>query len=266
MSTAQLSGQVAVVNGAGRGIGEAVSRQLAAAGAVVAILDIDGEQAAKTAHEITSAGNQAIPIACDIAREAEVVDAFRQVDAVLGSPTILVNNAGVNPRQSPMDVDLETWNRVLAVNITGYFLCAREAARRMHERGGAIVNVSSIAGTTALGRGNLAYAVSKGGVDALTRELAVEWGRYGIRVNAVAPCQVETTGFVANEEARTLAGDTTAADYRKGLPLGRLALPDEIASAIVYLASDSASMITGTVLAVDGGNLALNAGGTIGQP
>jgi NAD(P)-dependent dehydrogenase (short-subunit alcohol dehydrogenase family) len=151
------------------------------------------------------------------------------------------------------------------VNMTGHFLCARAAARTMITNGaGSIVNVSSIAGSTALGRGNLAYAVSKGGVDALTRELAIEWASHGVRVNGVAPCQVSTVGFLSVERARTAAGDTTAADYRRGIPLGRAATPDEIASAIVYLSSDAASMITGVVLPVDGGNLALNAGGTIG--
>jgi len=151
------------------------------------------------------------------------------------------------------------------VNLTGYFLCARAAGRGMVARGyGSIVNISSIAGSTALGRGNFAYSVTKGGVDAMTRELAVEWGRHGVRVNAVAPCQVATAGFLANEKARTQAGDPTVSDYRRGIPMGRAAEPADIAAAVVYLASDAAAMVTGVTLPVDGGNLAFNAGGTLG--
>ena len=260
-----LAGSVAVVNGGAGGIGAEVSRQLAAAGAAVAVLDIDPDAAARMAAELSDAGARAIGLATDIADPAAVDQAFAAIDDALGPLRMLVNNAGINPRQAPFEVDLETWNRVQAVNVTGYFLCARAAAQRMLPAGGgSIVNVSSIAGSAALGRGNLAYAVSKGGVDALTRELAVEWARHGIRVNAVAPCQVSTAGFVAGEEARTAAGDHTAADYRRGIPMGRAARPEEIAAAICYLASDAASMVTGVVLPVDGGNLALNAGGSIG--
>jgi NAD(P)-dependent dehydrogenase (short-subunit alcohol dehydrogenase family) len=265
MSRSAFDGRVAVVNGGARGIGAETCRQFAAAGASVGILDIDGDEAERLAEQIRAEGGKAIGAACDIADEAAVDAAFARVEDSLGAADILVNNAGINPRQSPFDVELDTWNRVLGINVTGYFLCARRAALGMRSRrGGAIVNVSSIAGSAALGRGNLAYAVSKGGVDALTRELAIEWASIGIRVNAVAPCQVHTAGFVANEEAQTAANVTTATDYRRGIPLGRAALPSDIASAIVYLASDAAGMITGVVLPVDGGNLAFNAGGTLG--
>ena len=259
------SEQVVVVNGGANGIGMAISEAFAATGAAVALLDIDAPAATRTVDQITAAGGRAQAWTCDISSEQQVEAAFAEIETKLGHVGVLVNNAGINPRALPLEVDIETWQRVLAVNLTGYFLCARAAGRGMVARGyGSIVNVSSIAGSTALGRGNFAYSVTKGGVDAMTRELAVEWGRHGVRVNAVAPCQVATAGFVANEKARTQAGDPTVSDYRRGIPMGRAAEPADIAAAVVYLASDAAAMVTGVTLPVDGGNLAFNAGGTLG--
>ena len=259
------SEQVVVVNGGGNGIGMAISEAFAATGATVAVLDIDAAAATRTADQITAAGGHARAWTCDISSEQQVENVFAEIETTLGHVGVLVNNAGINPRALPLEVDIEVWQRVLAVNLTGYFLCARAAGRGMVARGhGAIVNVSSIAGSAALGRGNLAYSVTKGGVDAMTRELAVEWGRHGVRVNAVAPCQVATAGFVANEQARTQAGDPTVSDYRRGIPLGRAAEPGDIAAAVLYLSSDAAAMVTGVTLPVDGGNLAFNAGGTLG--
>jgi NAD(P)-dependent dehydrogenase (short-subunit alcohol dehydrogenase family) len=259
------SEQVVVVNGGANGIGMAISEAFAATGAAVALLDIDASAATRTVDQITAAGGRAQAWTCDISSEQQVEAAFAEIETKLGHVGVLVNNAGINPRALPLEVDIEAWQRVLAVNLTGYFLCARAAGRGMVARGyGSIVNVSSIAGSTALGRGNFAYSVTKGGVDAMTRELAVEWGRHGVRVNAVAPCQVATAGFVANEKARTQAGDPTVSDYRRGIPMGRAAEPADIAAAVVYLASDAAAMVTGVTLPVDGGNLAFNAGGTLG--
>jgi len=259
------SEQVVVVNGGANGIGMAISEAFAATGAVVALLDIDVRAATRAVDQIIAAGGRAQTWTCDISSEQQVEAAFAEIESKLGHVGVLVNNAGINPRALPLEVDIETWQRVLAVNLTGYFLCARAAGRGMVARGyGSIVNISSIAGSTALGRGNFAYSVTKGGVDAMTRELAVEWGRHGVRVNAVAPCQVATAGFVANEKARTQAGDPTVSDYRRGIPLGRAAEPADIAAAVVYLASDAAAMVTGVTLPVDGGNLAFNAGGTLG--
>jgi len=259
------SEQVVVVNGGANGIGMAISEAFAATGAAVALLDIDAPAATRTVDQIIAAGGRAQAWTCDISSEQQVEAAFAEIETKLGHVGVLVNNAGINPRALPLEVDIETWQRVLAVNLTGYFLCARAAGRGMVARGyGSIVNISSIAGSTALGRGNFAYSVTKGGVDAMTRELAVEWGRHGVRVNAVAPCQVATAGFLANEKARTQAGDPTVSDYRRGIPMGRAAEPADIAAAVVYLASDAAAMVTGVTLPVDGGNLAFNAGGTLG--
>lgn len=259
------SEQVVVVNGGANGIGMAISEAFAATGAAVALLDVDAAAATRAVDQIIAASGRAQAWTCDISSEQQVEAAFAEIERKLGHVDVLVNNAGINPRALPLEVDVQTWQRVLAVNLTGYFLCARAAGRGMVARGyGSIVNISSIAGSRALGRGNFAYSVTKGGVDAMTRELAVEWGRHGVRVNAVAPCQVATAGFVANEKARMQAGDPTVSDYRRGIPLGRAAEPADIAAAVLYLASDAAAMVTGVTLPVDGGNLAFNAGGTLG--
>jgi NAD(P)-dependent dehydrogenase (short-subunit alcohol dehydrogenase family) len=261
-----MNPRIAVVTGGGNGIGLAVGLALAATGTAVAVLDSNGDAALGAVNRIGAVGGSAVAWTCDVSDEAAVVAAFAQVERRLGAPDVLVNNAGINRRLGPFDVDLATWQQTIAVNLTGYFLCAREAGRRMVARGsGAIVNVSSIAGSAALGRGNLAYSVTKGGVNALTRELAVEWAGHGVRVNAVAPAQVATTGFTADLSSRTAARDPAADDHTRGIPAGRLVRPEEVAAAVLFLASDAASMITGVVLPVDGGNLALDAGGTAGS-
>jgi NAD(P)-dependent dehydrogenase (short-subunit alcohol dehydrogenase family) len=154
---------------------------------------------------------------------------------------------------------------MFAVNVTGCFLCAQAAGRRMIARGegGAIINMSSIAGSSALGRGNFAYSVSKGAVNQFTRELAIEWAPYRIRVNAIQPCQVLTPALQSLIDDPQFDSDSLVATFLRGIPLGRLAQPEDIAAAALFLASDAASMITGALLPVDGGNLAMNAGGTV---
>jgi len=267
--TAAFQDAIVVVTGGARGIGESACRAFAAGGASVAILDIDAEAADLTRDAIagtgTGTGTRVWSAGCDIADEKQVEDVFARIDRELGTPDVLVNNAAINPRMNPLKLSVELWNKVLATNLTGQFLCSREAGRRMVERGsGAIVNVTSIAAASALGRGNFAYAVAKAGVEAATRELAVEWARHGVRVNAVAPCQVSTHSFAAAAAELDRLGDSRLRDYERGIPIGRAATPEEVAAAIVYLASDGASMVTGVVLPVDGGNLAMNAGGSIG--
>lgn len=263
--TAQFGGQVVVVTGGAGGIGLATCRAFASRGADLAILDLDEDAARTAADALSATGVRTWAGRCDISDETAVEDGFAAIERALGTPDVLVNNAGINPRTDPLELTLETWNRVLATNLTGYFLCSRAAGRRMVARGrGAIVNVTSIAASTALGRGNFAFAVAKAGVEAATRELAVEWARRGVRVNTVAPCQVATQAFTESMDALVEACDPRARDYLRGIPVGRAATPDEVAATIVFLASAEASMVTGVSLAVDGGNLALNAGGSIG--
>lgn len=251
-----FSGELAVVTGGAQGIGLAVARALAAAGATVAILDlnaveIDDERI--TAYE------------CDVTDEGQVVAALDRV-ATAGPIGLLVNNAGLARHAPPETYRVEDWRAVLEVNLTGTFLLSREVASRamVAGTGASIVNLGSIAGTTSLGRGIFAYGAAKAGIDQLTRDLAVEWAGLGIRVNAVAPCQVETEGYrEVRASVSSAAGEDIRARALAGIPVGRVARPDEVATAIMFLLSAEAAMITGTVLAVDGGNLAFNAGGSL---
>jgi NAD(P)-dependent dehydrogenase (short-subunit alcohol dehydrogenase family) len=244
----RLDGRVALVTAAGAGIGRATAHALAQAGAAVAVTDVDGAAARRVAAEV---GGEAHRL--DVADEAEVRSVVAAVAGRHGRLDILVNNAGLGARVPTVDLPAERWERALAVGPTGSFHCAREAGRHMLAAGrGAIVNVASIMGLAG-GRHypNLAYHAAKGAVVNMTRALACEWAPHGVRVNAVAPTFVRTrlTEALLAEPAmeRRLLDDT---------PLGRLATPEEVAAAILFLAGDAAAMVTGVILPVDGGWLA----------
>jgi NAD(P)-dependent dehydrogenase (short-subunit alcohol dehydrogenase family) len=176
-----------------------------------------------------------------------------------------VNNAFAFPsRVHPAELMLDAWERTLAVSLTGYFLCAQQAIRRMLAQGtgGSIINISSIAGASALGRGNFPYSVAKGGVNQLTKELAVEYAGKGIRVNAILPAQVITPGFKRWMNDPKMFNAALYQRLLSGIPLNRLLDPEEFVGPAVFLCSPAASAVTGVLLPVDGGNLALNAGGS----
>jgi NAD(P)-dependent dehydrogenase (short-subunit alcohol dehydrogenase family) len=257
-----LTDRTAVVTGGGSGLGQAIAVGLAGHGANVVLADINTAGLDETAELVAAAGGASLPVETDVTDEAAVGRLFDAAAERFGDVTILINDAFTPIIGRPHELALDQWDRALSVNLTGYFLCAREAGRRMiaAERGGAIVNMSSIGGTSALGRGNFAYSVTKGGIVQMTRELAVEWGRYGIRVNAIQPVQFRTKGLQARLDD---AGDGAAQLLERmesAIPLGRIGEPPDMVGPVVFLVSDAAAMVNGVLLPVDGGNLAMNAG------
>ena len=261
-----LTDKVAVVTGAGAngGLGHAMALGLARFGADVAVPDIDEEGSLKTAGEIRGMGCRSLAMCCDVSIPEQINKLFLEIDRVFGKVDILINNAFAFPsRVHPDELTLEAWENTVNVCLTGYFLCAQQAIRRMLKQGtgGSIINISSIAGISALGRGNFPYSVAKGGVNQLTKELAVEYAGQKIRVNAILPCQVRTPGIrKLLDDARF--GPSLRQRLLAGIPLNRLLEPEELVGPAVFLSSDAASAITGVLLPVDGGNLALNAGGS----
>jgi 2-deoxy-D-gluconate 3-dehydrogenase len=250
----RLDGSVAIVTGGGSGIGKETCHAMAQAGATVAVVDRDGAAAETVAREVAGQGGKASAHAVDVSDEAAVERLFAAIVGDAGQIDILVNNAGMAIRKASVELPREEWEKVMAVNMTGVFLCSRSAARHMiaRGRGGAIVNTASIMGLSGGGLyPNISYQTSKGAVVNMTRALAVEWAPYNIRVNAVAPTYVNTP-FIAP----LLAQPELVARIKAMTPLGRLAEPEEVALAILFLASPAARMITGHTLAVDGGFLA----------
>jgi NAD(P)-dependent dehydrogenase (short-subunit alcohol dehydrogenase family) len=237
MDLFSLTGKNAIVTGAARGIGKATAELFEQAGARVARIDLE-----RGAGLITA----------DVSKEADVERAFAEAERRLGGIDILVNNAGTAVRKTSFDITVEEWERVIAVNLTGLFLCSRVGARRMRERGGgAIVNLASIMGLSGGLFPNPAYLASKGAVVNLTRALALEFAEHRIRVNAVAPTFVRTdltTPVFENPEVLGL--------IMRHTPLGVLPEADDIAATILYLASPAARCVTGVILPVDSGYLA----------
>lgn len=244
---------VILITGASRGIGAATARLAAARGYAVCVNYVKNRTAADAVVEaIRAAGGEAIAAAADIAQEDEVVDLFKLVDTRLGTLTALVNNAGVLETQMRVeDIDAARLNRVFASNVTGSFLCAREAVRRMSTRrggsGGAIVNVSSAAARLGAPGEYVDYAASKGAVDTFTKGLALEVAEEGIRVNAVRPGYIYT-------DLHALGGEPGRVDrVKQFVPMKRGGQPEEVAAAIMWLLSDEASYATGSFIDLAGG-------------
>ncbi len=251
--TPSLAGRVAVVTGGRRGIGRAIALALAEAGADVALGDrvVDDGELEKVAAEVKKLGRRALAVQADITKKADVDNLVQKTVAELGTIDILVNNAAMNIRAPLLELNEEGWDKVIDTDLKGYYLCAQAAGKVMvKQKRGNIINIASTAAmATAPQMG--AYCIAKAGVVMLTRILAVELAEYNIRVNAVAPSIVKT------KFSQPIWADAkTLKEIEAGIPLGRLAEPEDIIGAVVFLASDASAYITGHTIVVDGGSIA----------
>lgn len=244
--SAELKGQVAVVTGASQGLGKAVAIALGSNGATVVCLARNAEKLADTVASIQAAGGQAEAVACDVTDREAATAAIEGAAEKYGRLDILVNNAGITRDRLLRGLSDEMWDEVIATNLTSCFVCCRAAATIMRRgKFGRIINMSSISGIIG-NPGQTNYSASKAGMIGLTRSLSRELASRGVTVNAVAP------GFIESEMTKEL-GDVVLDEVRKRIPAGRVGQPEDVAAAVLFLASGAASYITGQVLVVDGG-------------
>jgi 3-oxoacyl-[acyl-carrier protein] reductase len=246
--------KVAVITGAGQGIGKAIALRFGLEGAHVVVNDIDGAAAEAVSQAIIAGGGSALAVVADVSDKAQVDRLFEATSKQFGSLDILVNNAGLtNTQRHFLEADEAWWNGIIAVNLTGAFLCSLPAAQIMAWKGsGVIINMSS-GGASHAHRGNAAYDAAKGGIEALTRAMALDLAPYGIRVNALVPGSIDSRGM--SPEMKRSRGEN--------VPLGRVGEADEMAGPAVFLASEDARYITGHMLYVDGGLLAQQRSATV---
>jgi NAD(P)-dependent dehydrogenase (short-subunit alcohol dehydrogenase family) len=242
--------KVALVTGAGSGMGLATAQAFAEAGAAVVLTDVNEQSIRSAAEELVGGGHRALAVRCNVADEAEVAAMVAQTVSTFGRLDAAFNNAGVMPPAvETADASGEDFDRVTAINLRGVWNCMKYELRQMREQGrGAIVNCSSIGGLIG-NPGRAIYHASKHGVIGLTKSAALEYAARGIRINAVCPGTIETP-MVADMMAKE---SVTTADFQRDLPIGRLGRPEEIAAAVLWLCSDGASFVIGHALAVDGG-------------
>jgi NAD(P)-dependent dehydrogenase (short-subunit alcohol dehydrogenase family) len=257
-----LTGRVALVSGAAQGMGRAMALALAEAGADLVLADRNAGAARQTADAIAALGRRALPVSCDVSVPEQIRALFGQLDRDFGRLDFLGNVAGDAVLGRPEDIALDDVEKTWRQLVYGRFCCCQEAGRRMLAAGrGSIVSIGSLASITAMGRGHIAYSMAMGAVVQMTRELSTEWSARGVRVNAILPAQVVNPGL----EVRMAADPNLRARFLSGIPANRLGHPDDIRGLAVFLASDASAWITGALIPMDGGNLAMNAGGSPGR-
>ncbi|MDW3219912.1 MAG: SDR family NAD(P)-dependent oxidoreductase [Acidimicrobiales bacterium] len=249
-----LDGKAVLVTGAGKGIGRALAQRFAGVGCRVGVNDVDAADADATAAAINDGGGTALALAADVSDGAAVETMFDAFIAEFGTIDVLVNNAGlVSPMLHFFEADEAWWRRIVDVNLTGHFLTSHRAARVMAKNGGGVILNMSSGGATRAHRSFTAYDATKGGIEALTRAMALDLGPYNIRVNALMPGSIDTSGL--SVEDRVHRGEN--------VPLGRIGEPSDMTGAALFLASDDASYITGDVIKIDGGMLAQQRSATV---
>jgi NAD(P)-dependent dehydrogenase (short-subunit alcohol dehydrogenase family) len=257
-----LTGRVALVSGAASGLGRAMALAFAQHGADLVLADLNTAGMEKTATQISQLGRRAMPVTCDVSQPEPIRDLFAQLDKGFGRIDVLGNVAGEGILGKPEEIAIEAVMQVLQNLVVGRFCMCQEAGRRMLPAGrGSIINIGSLASISALGRGHIAYSMGMGAVAQMTRELSTEWSGRGVRVNAILPAQVVNPSL----QKRMAADLNLEGQWLRGIPRGRLGQPDDIKGLAVFLASNAASWITGALIPMDGGNLAMNSGGTIGR-
>lgn len=257
-----LKGRVAVVSGGAQGLGKATAIALAQAGCNLMLVDRNLDGAKQTAVAASQYGVRALCRETNVSDPDAIAELFQQVDREFGRVDFLGNIAGDGILAKPEELQVAQLQQVLNNLVIGRFFMCQEAGKRMLAQGrGSIMNIGSLASTTALGRGHIAYSIAMGAVIQMTRELSTEWSHRGVRVNAVLPAQVINPSL----EARMADDASLETRFLKGIPAGRLGQPRDIMGLALLLASDASEWITGAIIPMDGGNLAMNAGGTPGH-
>jgi NAD(P)-dependent dehydrogenase (short-subunit alcohol dehydrogenase family) len=249
-----LHGKHALITGAGGGIGRAISGGLAGCGAEVACVDLTAEIANVGLDAVKSVGGGGTALACDVRDPAAISAAVEETLRAFGKLDVLINLAGKGILKPAAEFTLAEWEEMMNTFLRSTFLFCQQVGRQMCERGsGSIINISSVASVVALGRGTGPYGAVKAGVNALTRELALEWAPKGVRVNAIAPCQIDTPQLRAVMAIPRFDPEKLMATWLDAIPLGRLGRPEELIGPCVFLASEASSLVTGHTLMVDGG-------------
>ena len=252
-----LTGRVALVSGAARGVGRAMSLAFAEVGADLVLADLNEQGAQQTAAEVETLGRRAMPLRCDVSDPDQIRPMFERIDKEFGRLDICANVAGEAILKPPEEISTEELLQVFQGLAIGRFFCCQEAGKRMLAAGrGSIINIGSLASLTALGRGHTAYSMAMGSVAQMTRELSTEWSSRGVRVNAILLAQVVNPLLLE----RMKRDPRMEEQWLRGIPTGRLGQPDDVRGVAIFLASDASAWVTGVLLPVDGGNLAMNSG------